>query len=94
MNLVVGDMAKVGTFCFDTESYQFVISNNRLCPGLCLSVHGKYILFVGALSVFLAWLLEEMYADFYSYVVFKAMRLDELPHLLSYRAGSGWGIQG
>lgn len=52
-NLVVGDMAKVGAFCFDTENYQFVTSNNKLCPGLCLPVHGKYVLFVGTLSVFL-----------------------------------------
>lgn len=46
-------MAKVGIFCFDTENYQFVISSNRLCPGLCLPVHGKYVLFIGTLSVFL-----------------------------------------
>lgn len=92
MNLVVGDMAKVGTFCFDTENYQFVISNNRLCPGLCLPVHGKHILFVGTMSVFLAWLLEEMCADFYSSVVVKAMGLDESPHLVS--CGSGCGMQG
>lgn len=53
MDLVVEDTAKVGTFCFDTENYQFVISNNRLSPGLALSVHGEYVLFVGTLSVFL-----------------------------------------